>query len=913
MTRVLRQFLVLLVLSVSLCGVQAAQADDCRGVGKLTVTLSRCPASVIVKFGKPTTISTVAVIQGTLPAEIFVGATPSKPIFASNGFSAGFISRNQLALSFVTLSTLSSGMHVGSIDLKLCADNACKTLLVETQLPYTVDVVVPPLISRLSPASVKLGSSAFTLKVLGGGFTRDCKIHFGSTVLATTFVSISELTAKVNLSTVTAGKFYSITVLPSTNIVSNALRFTLQNPMPVLTALTPTDVPIGTRAFTVTVIGSGFTSNSKVKQNGTEIVTHYVSRTQLTAAADYTNALIPAGGSLPFTVSNPTPGGGSSSSLPIVLDNNVPVITAISPSLAFVGSNSTILSVQGSGFQSNSVLKVGGQVVTPFGLSFNGIFAIIPGSLLASKGVLSVSVITPGPGGGEADSTVTVGEPQPLLSWISPVKFYAGSGDQTLTVRFFTASADSVLEWNGTPLTITRTLPIVNGSPGLYQATVPAAQLVTAGTATLKLFTPAPGGGSVTIPVAVALHPPEIDQLSPGFTTPAGGSDLPVTIYGVDFASGATVSWNGDILMPDSVTATTIQVTVPAADVADAGVVKVIVVNPDASGSSLPASFAVDPGGTVVVSVAQKLNDLDWDATRAVFYGSIPVSDAVHPRTIASIDPIATSIVPVFTWVAGISTAEPRLVSVSSDGSFIYFSVFGTVERYTLPNFGFSQSLALGAQLTELQASPISPHVVAANASFNTTPVTEHPSLLLDTTALVDNTGLEPWDTLAWSPDGTSLYAGDTLNSGNDLVTVGFDLMASTHTTLTSTPGLWSGSRMHVDATSGLIYADNSASAIDPAGPSVVATFPVSGIMVPDSSLGCAYFITQTQAQIDAAAGDWTLSCYSTTDQTLTRSLVIPSVNGTPIKMKRWGNEGLAFITDGGYIYFVSGEIVTGN
>lgn len=29
--------------------------------------------------------------------------------------------------------------------------------------------------------------------------------------------------------------------------------------------------------------------------------------------------------------------------------------------------------------------------------------------------------------------------------------------------------------------------------------------------------------------------------------------------------------------------------------------------------------------------------------------------------------------------------------------------------------------------------------------------------------------------------------------------------------------------------------------------------------------------------------------------------------------MMRWGNEGLAFITDAGYIYLVSDEIVNGN
>jgi hypothetical protein len=737
------------------------------------------------------------------------------------------------------------------------------------------------------------------LKVNGSGFTRDCSIHLGTAVLTTTFVSAKELTARVSLSTATKGQVYNVTVVPSTNIVSNAVHFTLKNPMPTVMALSPADTTLTFTPFTLTVTGKDFVPGAKIMQGSTLLTTTFVSSTKLMTSAIFANVAF--GTEEDVTVINPGPGGGTSNSLSLVLDNPAPVVSSISPSLVLVGSSSTNLFIFGSGFQPDSVLKVGDTVLTPFGNFSGELIVSVPSSMLASPAMLTVSVTTPGPGGGEADGpSLTVGEPSPFLFWVSPTHFYSSASDQTLTLMGASFSPDTVVEWNGTPLTISRSATVVGRNA--VQVTVPAL-LVAAGTATVKVLTPAPGGGSVTAAVVVSLPPPQIGSMSPGFVVPGGGSDLAVTIFGVDFVSGATVSWNGDTLTPDSVTATTIQVTVPAADVADAGVVKVVVVNPDASGSSLPASFAVDTNETAVVSLAQRVNDIDWDATRSVFYGSSLSADATHPHALLTIDPLAAGVTRAVT-----DFSEPGLLSVGADGDYLYAARGGVEEEWSLPDFTLRQTSSL-ATITAMRASPQYAHIVAVNTSAAGV---EREYLLTDGQGLVNSSLQEPWDALDWGADGTHLYAGDNSRAGGDLVGFNFDLLGAL--TPVSTPGLWSGTRMHVDMASGLIYADGSTTVIDPAVPEVTsAIYPVSGVMIPDSTLGCAYFITQTTAQVTAGANDYTLSCYSTTDQTLTRSIVIPAVNGMPTKMMRWGNEGLAFITDGGYIYFVSGQIVTGN
>ena len=55
-------------------------------------------------------------------------------------------------------------------------------------------------------------------------------------------------------------------------------------PTPAITALTPNSTPANGPAFTLTVDGSGFVSDSRVYWNGHAVATTFVSATRLTAA-----------------------------------------------------------------------------------------------------------------------------------------------------------------------------------------------------------------------------------------------------------------------------------------------------------------------------------------------------------------------------------------------------------------------------------------------------------------------------------------------------------------------------------------------------------------------------------------------------------------------------------------------------
>jgi trimeric autotransporter adhesin len=93
--------------------------------------------------------------------------------------------------------------------------------------------------------------------------------------------------------------------------------------VPVVSSLSPNIVLAGSGDFTLTVNGSGFNVTSAVNLGATALTTTYVSSTQLTA-------LVPAStianyGWAPITVSNPSPGGGASSILPLTIYGTVNV------------------------------------------------------------------------------------------------------------------------------------------------------------------------------------------------------------------------------------------------------------------------------------------------------------------------------------------------------------------------------------------------------------------------------------------------------------------------------------------------------------------------------------------------------------------------------------------------------------
>ena len=111
------------------------------------------------------------------------------------------------------------------------------------------------------------------------------------------------------------GTGFARTVGNTVDIGAFETQAVINNPVPSLSTILPSEVAVGYGApITLTVTGSGFISQSVVDWNTTALATTDLSSTELTAmipASDFASM-----GSFSITVTNPTPGGGTSTAAP---------------------------------------------------------------------------------------------------------------------------------------------------------------------------------------------------------------------------------------------------------------------------------------------------------------------------------------------------------------------------------------------------------------------------------------------------------------------------------------------------------------------------------------------------------------------------------------------------------------------
>ena len=205
------------------------------------------------------------------------------------------------------------------------------------------------------------------------------------------------------------------------------------NPTPTITTISPNSAVAGTAAgFTLTVNGTNFLATSIVNFSGTTPTTTFVSSTQLTAAIPA--AAIASAGMAAVTVTNPTPGGGTSNMISFAINsgtNPIPTISSLDPSCAPAGAQAFTLAVMGTNFVPSSVIRWNGKDL-PTTLN-GGLIAQVPASNIATAGAAEVTVFNPAPGGGVSNPvnfSVAAGGVNPTSLAVDPTgKFaYAANG-----------------------------------------------------------------------------------------------------------------------------------------------------------------------------------------------------------------------------------------------------------------------------------------------------------------------------------------------------------------------------------------------------------------------------------------------------------------------------------------------------
>ena len=534
-----------------------------------------------------------------------------------------------------------------------------------------------PVIASMSPTSINAGSPAFTLTINGSDFINGSVVNWNGTALNTTFVSASQLTATVSATLVLAAGTANITVVTNSpgGGTSNIGVFTINavatNAVPTISALSPASTAAGSAPFILTVTGTDFINGSTIYWNGTAITTTFVGPLQLTASINA--ALLTTTGTANITVVTPAPGGGTSNSLPFTItaagSNPVPTAGSLSPISTTAGNPAFTLTVNGSNFISGSTVKWNGTSLTTTYISATQLTASVTAALIAAVGTASITVFNGTPGGGTSNALVFTinpipNNPVPTATSLSPASITAGSAQFTLTVNGTNFIASSSVRWNGAALTTT----YVNSLQ--LTATVSAALVTTAGTASVTVVNPTPGGGTsnaltFTINSAGNNPIPTLTSISPTSVT-AGAGAFTLTASGSNFLNNSSIKWNGTTLTTTYINANQLTAPVTAAMVATAGTASVTVFNPTpGGGTSGSMTFTINPAGSTPkkflfdATKAETAGNADW-----VIDEDLVGSTYVPQRIPTPLQSTVTSSTPETYWTGAISSFGIALVKL---------------------------------------------------------------------------------------------------------------------------------------------------------------------------------------------------------------------------------------------------------
>ncbi|MGI4756368.1 MAG: beta strand repeat-containing protein [Janthinobacterium lividum] len=576
---------------------------------------------------------------------------------------------------------------------------------------------VPVTIATVSPTNIPVGSGDLSLTVTGTGFTSGSVVSVNNAVETTAYVSATQLKATVPAAQLSVGAVLSVGVKSETASVTAdpaATALSVDNPVPSLAFISPKAATIGMADTTVTVTGTNFVPGVALAVNGTPRSSTYVSATQMTAqlsAADFT-----AAGTLPLNVINPKPGGGTSGTSSLAVNNPLPVIASVSPSTIATGAGDTNVTISGQGLLPSTTVLVNGAT-RPATLADGKITFTLSSKELTAVSTFNVTVSNPLPGGGASNAfTLQVGAPSPTITALSPAAVPVNSAATTVSITGTGFVSGSTVQFNGT----TRAGAAYVSST---QMTLPlaASDFTYSGTYSVVVTNPAASGGpSRSSTFTVQALTPVLATITPNALATNSGT-YSITATGTNFTASSKLNWNGTQIPTtysalynydpagNSTYTYTLIGTVSADLLGSAGTASVTVSTPTAAAISNALTVSIsNPPVPTVTSLSPNAVPVNADAKLSISgtgfakssvaaYKGQPLATTFNSNTSLSVTIPATSLalpgngaVTVTTPApgGGISTAVPLTVYVPLVSNNMVFNPVNGLAYLSIPSTG---------------------------------------------------------------------------------------------------------------------------------------------------------------------------------------------------------------------------------
>jgi hypothetical protein len=315
-------------------------------------------------------------------------------------------------------------------------------------------------------------------------------------------------------------------------------------------------------------------------------------------------------------------------------------ITSVAPTDVPVGSPDVTVTVTGTGFSSGAQISVNSVPEATTFVSSTQVQATVPANQLTVGAVLSVSIASGGATAKADPSAValTVDNPVPSLSAVSPNAVLLGSGSTTVTVTGTNFVSGVALSVNGT----TRTSTFVSSTQ--FTAQLLASDFTSATSLPLNVINPKPGGGtSGTSSFTVDNPAPAVTLLAPSSAL-VGSSNTTVTLTGTGLLPSTVLQINGATQAATYVNGTQLTFALSAAQLASAGQLAITLLNPvPGGGASAPANFSVNNPAPLITATSPTTLLAGSDPTTVIVTGTgfsrgstLQINGAAHAVTYVS-------------------------------------------------------------------------------------------------------------------------------------------------------------------------------------------------------------------------------------------------------------------------------------
>jgi YD repeat-containing protein len=177
-----------------------------------------------------------------------------------------------------------------------------------------------PSIVTLDPSHAVAGTQGLDINISATGFINTTMVYVNGTERSYTRISSTEIILSLSSADLETGGYIKIAASnpPPGGGMSNSAQFTVLNPVPVLSAISPDTVTAGSSGFTLSLTGSNFSSTTAVYFNNNPIPATFISSTQIDITIASSEITTP--GTYSVKVFNPAPGGGESNTINLTVE-----------------------------------------------------------------------------------------------------------------------------------------------------------------------------------------------------------------------------------------------------------------------------------------------------------------------------------------------------------------------------------------------------------------------------------------------------------------------------------------------------------------------------------------------------------------------------------------------------------------